>query len=50
MGFKPYRAEFDLWMQDIGNHYEYLAIYVDDILGFFQNLFKIIGTIINEYN
>ena len=31
-GFVPSRAEPDIWMRDMGDHYEYLAVYVDDIL------------------
>jgi hypothetical protein len=32
MGFFPSKAEEDIWMRDAGDHYEYLAVYVDDIL------------------
>ena len=31
IGFIPSRADDDIWMCDMGNHYEYLCIYVDDI-------------------
>ena len=31
MGFKPSKAEEDIWMRDMGDHYEYLACYVDDL-------------------
>ena len=30
MGFTPSRAEPDIWMRARGDHYEYIAVYVDD--------------------
>ena len=32
MGFFPSKAEEDIWMRDKGDHYEYIAVYVDDLL------------------
>ena len=31
MGFRPSKAEEDIWMRDKGDHYEYIACYVDDL-------------------
>ena len=31
MGFFPSKAEEDIWMRDKGDHYEYIAVYVDDL-------------------
>ena len=31
MGFFPSKAENDIWMRDRGDHYEYIARYVDDL-------------------
>ena len=31
MGFFPCRAEPDIWMRDCGDHYEYIAVYCDDL-------------------
>ena len=33
MGFKPSRADSDIWMKSCkdGSHYEYIAVYVDDL-------------------
>jgi hypothetical protein len=31
MGFRPSKAEEDIWMRDRGDHYEYIACYVDDL-------------------
>ena len=32
LGFKPSKADPDLWMRDAGDHYEYIAKYIDDLL------------------
>jgi hypothetical protein len=32
MGFFPSRAETDIWMRRIDDHYEYICVYVDDII------------------
>jgi hypothetical protein len=32
IGFRPTKVDPDLWMRKKGDHYEYLAIYVDDLL------------------
>lgn len=32
MDFFPSKAEPDIWMRDKGDHYEYIAVYVDDLL------------------
>ena len=31
-GFFPSKADEDIWMKDCGDHYEYIAVYVDDLL------------------
>ena len=31
MGFTPSKAEPDIWMHHIDDHYEYIALYVDDL-------------------
>ncbi len=42
MGFRPCHADSDLWMRDRGDHYEYIAAIVDDLL-IFEPLQKIWG-------
>ena len=42
MGFRPSIADFDLWMHKKGDHYEYLATYVDDILVFSRDYMSVI--------
>eukprot|EP00957_Ditylum_brightwellii_P042446 3214313-Ditylum_brightwellii.AAC.1 len=32
LGFDPSKADQDLWMQDAGDHYKYVAKYIDDLL------------------
>ncbi len=32
MGFTPSKAEPDIWMRARGDHYEYIAVYVDDVI------------------
>ena len=32
MGFKPSIAEPDIWMRDCGDHYEYIGVYVDNLM------------------
>ena len=46
MGFTPSKAEPDIWMRDMGDHYEYLAVYVDDLLIASKNPQKIIDSLL----
>ena len=32
MGFTPSKAEGDIWMREMGDHYEYIGVYVDDLM------------------
>ena len=32
LGFVPSKADTDLWMRDAGDHYKYVAKYIDNIL------------------
>ncbi len=49
MGFKPSKTDFDLWIKPKGNHYEYVATYVDDILAFGRNPMEIIEEIRQDF-
>jgi hypothetical protein len=32
MDFLPSKADYDLWIKDRGSHYEYICVYIDDIM------------------
>jgi hypothetical protein len=42
MGYRPKKADTDFWIKDCGNHYEYIATYVDDVLVYSKDPMKII--------
>ena len=49
MEFFPSRAEPDIWMKDCGDHYEYIAVYVDDLLLVSKNPKLLLDTLTNKY-
>lgn len=49
LGFKPTKADADLWMKDLTTHYEYIARYVDDILVFSKKPDEIIDKLKQKY-
>jgi hypothetical protein len=34
MGYRPTKADYDCWIRDMDDHYEYVAVIVDDLLVF----------------
>ena len=50
MGFKPCKADHDLWMKDKGDHWEYIATYVDDLLVFSKRPITILNKIRKTYD
>ena len=50
MGFVPTKADSDLWMRNRGDHYEYIACYVDDIMIFSWNSQAIIKEVDTTYS
>ena len=50
MNFTPCRADHDLWMRDNGDHLEYIATYVDDLLVFSKDPMQIIYKIKETYD
>ena len=32
LGFTPSKAKEDIWMKGMGDHYDYITVYVDDLL------------------
>jgi hypothetical protein len=49
MGFKPSRADPDFWIKDCGDHYEYIATYVDDVLAFSKEPLALIEELKTDY-
>jgi hypothetical protein len=49
MGYKPSRADANLYIKDCGDHYEYLATYVHDIMSFSRDPMKVIEELKKDY-
>ena len=49
MGFFPSKAERDIWMKDMGDHYEYIGTYVDDLCILSRNPELICKTLMEKH-
>ena len=49
MRFKPSLADPDVWMRDAGDHWEYLAVYVDDLMAIMKDPDEFFAVLINKY-
>ena len=49
MGFNPSRAENDIWMRQVGDVYEYIAIYVDDLAICSKDPHAIVDCLANDF-
>jgi hypothetical protein len=49
-GYIPSKAESDIWMRDKGDHWEYIAVYVDDLLIASKDPQAIIDMLKKDYN
>ena len=49
MGWSPSYADPNVWIKDIGTHYEYICTWVDDLLIFSKNPMDIIRTLEKRY-
>jgi Reverse transcriptase (RNA-dependent DNA polymerase) len=49
MGYRPTKADTDFWIKDCGQHYEYIATYVDDVLVYSKDPMKIIKELQRDY-
>jgi hypothetical protein len=47
--FKPSRTDLDLWYRKVGDYYEYIATYVDDILAFSKDPMTLIEEVKKDY-
>ena len=45
IGFEIYKRDFDFWYRDKSDHYEYIAIYIDNIFVFSKDSINIITEI-----
>jgi hypothetical protein len=50
MVFSPCKAEPDIWMRRVDDHYEYIATYVDDLAISSKDPKAITDTLMNKYN
>ena len=50
LGFVPSKADYDLWMRKVDDHYEYIATWVDDLLVFSKKPMEIIDQIKDIYD
>jgi Reverse transcriptase (RNA-dependent DNA polymerase) len=50
MGFTPSKADADIWMRDCGDHYEYIACYIDDLMIASRNAQAIIDALEGKPN
>src|SRR5688500_18592419 len=49
MGYKPSKADYDLWMKKVDDHYEYIARYVDDVIVFSKDPMAVINELKGIY-
>ena len=42
LGFRPSKADADLWIKKVDHHYEYIARYVDDVIFFSKDPMAVI--------
>ena len=50
LGFHPCLMDGDLWMKDTGTHYEYVCVYVDDLLAIMRDPKDFYDTLTKEYS
>ena len=49
MGYRPSKADTDFWIANKGDHYEYVATYVDDVLVYSRDPMKVIHELQCDY-
>jgi hypothetical protein len=49
MGYRPTKVDADFWMKNCGDHYEYIATYIDDVLVYSKDPMKIIEELQRDY-
>ena len=48
-GFEPCLADSDLWLRNAGDHYEYICVYVDDLLVVMKNPLEFFQILKDKY-
>ena len=48
-GYRPSKADFDLWYKKVNDHYEYIARYVDDVIVFSKDPMLIVQELKRTY-
>ena len=49
MGYTPSKADADLWIKRVGDHYEYIARYVDDVISFSKDPMAVMKELEADY-
>jgi hypothetical protein len=49
LGYKSSKADSDLWMKDCGDHYEYLATFIDDVVSWSRDPMAVIAELKKDY-
>ena len=49
MGYVPSKAYLDLWIKRNGDHYEFIARFVDDIISFSKDLISVMNELKKTY-
>jgi len=49
MGYFPSKTEKDIWMRDKGDHYEYIAVYIDNLMIASKDPETIVKTLMEKY-
>ena len=49
IGFRPSKADPDLWFRKVGDHYEYIARFVDDVIAFSKDPMSIMKELEKVY-
>jgi hypothetical protein len=49
MGYTPCKADPDVWLKDCGTHYEYVCVYVDDLMVMGKTPDDFFGTLTDTY-
>ena len=50
LGYTPCKADNDVWMKDCDTHYEYVCVYVDDIMHMSKNPQALFDALKDQYN